>query len=386
MNRIIHIILKLLIIFIVKTNYGYGSTIPGNIAVYLNKNILSWYVKKIKLGVILVTGTNGKTTTSHLIKDGLIGLNQKVIFSETGANLENGIVSSFIKNTPFFSNGNFYFGVFEVDELNLKIILEKVTPSVIVFLNLSRDQLDRYAELEVIFNSWQDSIKKLKNTDIFIYKDDKYLSKLVYKNIRTFTKESFISSKIKGDFNLINISASFNVLSFLFPDKNKNIKNIIENFTPVFGRGEKFIYNKNEITFLLNKNPESFNQNLKLVIDLSSVYPQQNNIIVVGLNNYIADGKDISWIYDVSADLILELDKNVSKWVCLGTRYIDIASRLKYAGIKEERIELIASFTKFKDYTDFVTYKNIWILPTYTSMLTMRSIFNESSLGRSIKA
>ncbi len=386
MNRIIHIITKILRILILKTNYGDGSTIPGHISIYLNSMILSWYVKKIKVGVILVTGTNGKTTTSHLIKDGLIGLDQKVIFSETGANLENGIVSSFIKNIPFFSNCNLDFGVFEVDELNLKIILDKITPKAIVFLNLSRDQLDRYAELEVIFNSWQNSIKNLESTEIFIYKDDKYLSKLEYENIQTFTKDVILDSKIKGDFNVINTNASFSVLSWLFPGQNEKVKNILNNFNPVFGRGEKFIYNNNEITFLLNKNPESFNQNLKLVTDLSPTYPQENNLVVVGLNNNIADGKDISWIYDVSSELILDLDKNVSKWVCLGTRYIDIALRLKYAGIKEDKIDIITSFVKFKNYTDSVTNKHIWVLPTYTSMLTMRSIFNESRLGKSIKA
>ena len=386
MNKLIHIICKLLLKTIQKLEYGNGSTIPGHIALFLNKNILRWYSNKLKKGVILVTGTNGKTTTSHLIKEGLVGFGQNVVFSSTGANLENGVISSFVNSIPFFSNKAFDYGVFEVDELNLKLITNKIQPKVIVFLNLSRDQLDRYAELEVIFNSWQDSIKDLNNTNIYIYKKDKNLQKLVGKHIKKFNKETNLFSNIKGDFNNINLSASFSVLSTLFPDNEEKIKNILENFSPVFGRGEKFIYNDNKITSLLNKNPASFNENLKLVTDLSPTYPQVNNIVVIGLNNNIADGKDISWIYDVRSDLILELDKNIDMWICLGGRYIDMANRLKYAGIKQNKIVLLEDFNKLKNYINDITGKNIWILPTYTSMLTMCSIFNQSILGRSIKA
>jgi len=386
MNRLIHIFLKILQLIIKKINYGNGSTIPGHIAIKLNKNILKWYTNKLNNGVILITGTNGKTTTSHLIKNGIDSFEKKVIFSSTGANLENGIVSSFIDSIPYFSKGNNDYGVFEVDELNLKILLNNISPLSIVFLNLSRDQLDRYAELEVILNSWQTSLEKLTNTNIFIYKEDLLLNKLVFDKIIYFSNELKFTSFLKGSFNEININASYKVLESLFPKNQDKIKKVLESFKPVFGRGEKFIYNNNEITFLLNKNPSSFNENLKLVIDLSATYPHNNNIVVVGLNNNIADGKDISWIYDVQENLLTNLDKNIDSWVCLGNRYIDIATRLKYAGIKEEKTVLIDSFLKFKSFMDGFEGKNIWVLPTYTSMLTMRSIFNESNLGKSIKA
>jgi len=385
MNRIIHLISKILRLIILKINYGSGSTIPGHIALRINKNILHWYVKDLKEGVILITGTNGKTTTTHLIKEGLEGLGKKVVFSTTGANLENGIISSFINFLPFFAKKKYDYGVFEVDELNLKIITKNVEPLAIVFLNLSRDQLDRYAELEVIFNSWKESIKNLTNTKIYLYKNDKRLNNLTGKNISTFTNNFKSSSKLLGEFNNINLSASFSVLLDIFPNFKKDILKTLEDFNPVFGRGEKFIYNKNELTFLLNKNPASFNENLKLIIDLSPVYPQEINIVTIGLNNNIADGKDISWIYDVSTDLINILDKSISRWVCLGTRYIDIANRLKYAGIKEEKVVLINSYQGFKEYVETFENKRFWILPTYTSMLTMRSIFKDSRLGKSIK-
>jgi len=386
MNKVIHIFSKILLQAIIRLNYGNGSTIPGHFALYLNKNILKWYFKKIKKGVVLVTGTNGKTTTTHIIKKGLIGLGQKVIFSNNGANLENGIVSSFVKALPYFSNGNYDYGVFEVDELNLQIILKNVTPKSIIFLNLSRDQLDRYAELDHILSSWQESISNLTNTDIYVYNKDPYLQKLKGKNIKTFSKNANLVSLIKGDFNNINLSASYKVLLSFFPKEKKKITNLIKNFTPVFGRGEKFRYNNNEITLLLNKNPESFNENLKLLTNLSTTYPQKNNIVAIGLNNNIADGKDISWIYDVKTVLIQNLDKNISKWVCLGGRYLDIANRLKYAGIKENKIVLVESFFKFKEYINGTQNKNYWVLPTYTSMLRIRSVFGNSSLGKSINA
>jgi lipid II isoglutaminyl synthase (glutamine-hydrolysing) len=386
MNRLIHIFLKLLQLFIKNIKYGNGSTIPGHIALKLNKNILKWYTNKLNNGVILITGTNGKTTTSHLIKEGVVSFGKKVIFSSTGANLENGIVSSFIDSVPYFSKGNNDYGVFEVDELNLKILLNNIKPLSIVFLNLSRDQLDRYAELEVILNSWQTSLEKLTNTNIFIYKEDVLLNKLKLGKITYFSDEIKFNSNIKGKFNEINLNASYKVLERLFPKNHNKIIKVLEGFKPVFGRGEKFIYNNNEITFLLNKNPASFNENLKLIIDLSPTYPQEDNLVVVALNNNIADGKDVSWIYDVQVGLILELDKNISSWVCLGNRYIDIATRLKYAGVKEEKIVLIGSLIEYKSYLDSFEKKHIWVLPTYTSMLTMRSIFNESNLGKSIKA
>jgi len=385
MNLILHIITKQIIFLINLLKIGNGSTIPGHILLTLNKDIFNWYAKKLNKGVVLVLGTNGKTTTTGLITHTLQNCGFKVITNNTGANLENGIISAFLSKFNLFTTNEYDYGVFEVDELNLEIIINKTKPLSIVFLNLTRDQLDRYAETDVIFNSWQRSIVKTETSKIFIYEKDETIINLSGKNIKLFKTENIFTPKLSGEFNKINLSAALNVCEYLIGEgeRDKIIKHL-NTFVPVFGRGETIDVLGNKVTILLNKNPESFNSNLQLVSELSLSYPQEKNKVVIGLNDNIADGKDTSWIYDVKPELFLLVSKTIDSFMVIGTRQLDIASRIKYSGINETQIEQLGGFENLLSYIKSQRGLNIYILPTYTAMLQIRSVLTNSKLGRSI--
>ena len=129
-------------LFLTRTILKGGTTFPGRVALKLDKNILSKVSQGYK--VVLVTGTNGKTTTTSMIYNILKESGHNVITNNTGANLFPGIVTTFIDNYKFGNKDNDKYAVIEVDEANLKYITEYITPEVITITNLFRDQLYRY--------------------------------------------------------------------------------------------------------------------------------------------------------------------------------------------------------------------------------------------------
>ena len=101
--------------------------------------------------VILVTGTNGKTTTTRLITAGLGALGQGVASNGFGANMEEGLAAA-LGQAP-----NAPYAVLEVDEKYLPRVLKATAPRVVVLLNLSRDQMDRAAEIWLLARRWRDA-------------------------------------------------------------------------------------------------------------------------------------------------------------------------------------------------------------------------------------
>ena len=122
-----------------------GTNFPGKIALTLDKNILKTIANNYE--VILVTGTNGKTTTTSMIYSIVKDSNKKVITNNTGANMYTGIVACFIANYSFKKSCEKKIAVIEVDEANVKFVTEYISPRIITVTNLFRDQLDRYGEV-----------------------------------------------------------------------------------------------------------------------------------------------------------------------------------------------------------------------------------------------
>ncbi len=155
--------------FIQWLRLGAGGTWPGEIALQLNPTILQELFPKIRKGIIIVAGTNGKTTTSLMIKKILEENGEKVIHNGSGANLVNGVVSAFIQEASWTGEINADYGVFEVDENSLPQIASSVKRQAsskkqklaIVLLNLFRDQLDRYGEVDVIAEKWEKALSTL---------------------------------------------------------------------------------------------------------------------------------------------------------------------------------------------------------------------------------
>ena len=179
-KTIISILSAKFTLFLTKTILKGGTTFPGRVALKIDKNILSKISKGYK--VILVTGTNGKTTTTSMIYNIIKESGHPVITNNTGANLFPGIVTTFVDSFKFGSKVKDNYAVIEVDEANLKYITEYITPKVITVTNLFRDQLDRYGEVYTTLNKILEGIYNVPETTLVLNGDESLLGKLDLKN------------------------------------------------------------------------------------------------------------------------------------------------------------------------------------------------------------
>jgi lipid II isoglutaminyl synthase (glutamine-hydrolysing) len=412
---------KLLSLFSRIFNVGSGSTWPGHIALYFNKNFIKDILRNSKVKIILIAGTNGKTTTGKLIQSILEENNKKVFQNEGGANLLNGIASSLISNSNLYGKIDKDFAVFEIDENTLPLILQQINnPDFIMVLNLFRDQLDRYGEVNTIANKWREAFKKLNDkTTLILNADDPQVSSLGL-NLKTNVSYFGINSKNKtekiqhasdsthcpncgeklfysstyfshlgewyckecnykhpekvftssphypllGIYNQYNTNAAVLLANKLGLEKEK-ILSSLKNFKPAFGRQEILnIYGK-KVQIFLSKNPTGLNESLKTIESLNA-----KNLLII-LNDRIPDGRDVSWIWDVDFEDFSSQFKNI---VVSGDRTYDMGLRLKYAEYKNFTNE--ENLTKAIDSAIKETDNNetLYILSTYSATLDVRKI------------
>lgn len=418
MNTFIILLGKCLSSFSTLFNLGNGSTWPGHIALRVNKNFIKQTIGP-KTKVILVAGTNGKTTTSALISHILEQNGFLIVQNKSGANLLNGAASAIIQGIrPFSSKINQDYLILEVDENNLPLVINQTNPSYIIALDLFRDQLDRYGEVYSIIKKWKNAFEKLSNnTTLILNADDpqvSYLGKnlkskvlyfglnendqgriehgadsiycpkcqhiLDYKSI-TFSHlgnwfcsncgekrpdlnvSKFELYPIPGTYNKYNTLAAI----LLATDQRlseKLITEVLKSFKPAFGRQEEFEVEGKKVKIFLSKNPTSFNESLSTISDLKA------KNILIALNDRIPDGLDVSWIWDTNTSLL----KNIPNITVSGDRTYDMALRIKYSELKNFRIfeDLSDAIKKSLEQTRFG--ETLFILPTYSAMLETRKI------------
>ncbi|QQG40509.1 MAG: Mur ligase family protein [Candidatus Levyibacteriota bacterium] len=405
-------------------NLGNGSTWPGHIALKINKNFVrdALATSDQRLKTIIVAGTNGKTTTGKLIQAILEKSGNKVFQNEAGANLLNGIASSIMmhsKNGKITSD----FAIFEVDENSLPLVLQQITPDYLVLLNLFRDQLDRYGEVNTIAVKWKKAIEQLNNQTILILnaddpqiaflgknnKNTKYFGledksiaiktpqyaadstycpnchyKLTYKTIYFshlgdwFCPNCSLArgplAKISSYYPLSGVYNRYNTLAAVLVAKANNVNNetiqqSLKSFSPAFGRQEIIEINGKKVQIFLSKNPTSFNESLRTVKELNG-----KNLLLV-LNDRIPDGRDVSWIWDVDFEEFIEKNINIT---VSGDRCYDIGLRIKYIEplIHNTKYIIQENLGKAIKVALNKTPKNdvLYILPTYSAMLEVRKI------------
>lgn len=418
---------KLIVAINTVFKFGSGSTWPGNLALKIDKNFIRKMIKKNRnLKTVVVIGTNGKTTTVSLIRHAISNLGFKVFSNNEGANLTNGIASTLIKNSDLLGNLKFDFGVFEVDEFSFSILLKELIPDVVVVLNLFRDQLDRYGEVNTVGSRWFNSLKILpKESMLLINGDDPYLyysskdlvCKKVYfgidldlmkikniphdvdfiycpactelltyeriayahlgnyyclkcgfkrQEIENFPKK--INYPLEGLYNIYNVNATVSLMKEYFGRSASSINTLINGFKPAFGRQEEIYYQGKRIFILLSKNPAGFNQSIKAV---SSIIKNKKSTFLILLNDRIPDGRDVSWIWDVDFTDIVKKAKNI---IVSGDRVYDMALRLKYESVSKK----MAVFENLNEALKFSLKKinkdKLYVLTTYSAMLEVRKI------------
>lgn len=420
-------------------NLGGGSTWPGHIALTLNKNFIREILKGSKIKTVLIAGTNGKTTTGKMIQTILEKNGQKVFQNESGANLLNGIASSMLLRSNILCTLKYDYAIFEVDENTLPQTIDEFTPDYVVLLNLFRDQLDRYGEVDTIAKKWRKSLASLSKSTILILNADDPLIAFLGKDIKNktyyFGIDPTTKTKIQTGFGIeltnrvwkgetadsiycpnCNSKLTYNIVYFshlgdwscpsckfarprldlsnvnmsplvgthnryntnaavLFAKINnissETIKQSLKQFTPAFGRQETIVIDRKKVRIFLSKNPTSFNESLKTVVELGG-----KNLLFV-LNDRIPDGRDISWIWDTDIESVINDFKAIT---VSGDRCYDMGLRLKYAFNElqitnyklqiEENLKNAISFA----LADIKKSETLYILPTYSAMLEVRKI------------
>ncbi len=164
------------------THMGSGTTLPGLVAQKIDRNIIRSLSEKLRYGAIIVTGTNGKTTSSKMLVEILSEEGYTVLHNPSGSNLTRGIASALIQSSNIIgTNLAADIAVFEVDEATMPEATTKIRPKIVVVNNLFRDQLDRYGELDktasIIGNSlrgFSKMITILNADDPLVYSLSKY--------------------------------------------------------------------------------------------------------------------------------------------------------------------------------------------------------------------
>ncbi|MDO8507249.1 MAG: Mur ligase family protein [bacterium] len=157
---------------------GGGGALPGLLALKINPEIVKELTTNLDKGVILVTGTNGKTTTSKMIVEILKASGLKVLSNSGGSNLTRGIASELALKSSIFGNIKDEIGVYEVDEATMPEVMRFVKPKAIVITNIFRDQLDRYGEVDKTAAILKKSIQDSPESTLILNADDPIVASL----------------------------------------------------------------------------------------------------------------------------------------------------------------------------------------------------------------
>ncbi|MFQ5472738.1 MAG: MurT ligase domain-containing protein, partial [Dehalococcoidia bacterium] len=425
---------------------GGGTALPGLVAERIDPEIVSDIAAKLGRGNVLVTGTNGKTTTARLLRSILRSAGLSPVANSAGSNMMRGIAAALAESATWTGDirqRDRRIGVFEVDEATLPQAVTALSPRTIVFTNLFRDQLDRYGEVEYVGGIWRETIDGLdEKVTVILNADDPSLAalgkgagqpvlfygledesmatekiehaadarwcsicgkELVYStiyyghlghwrcdacetsrpgvdvgitNIETFPQALSLTVSLPNDetaqfklplsglYNAYNALAAAAAASALGAT-NHDIERGLRHASATFGRQERLTIGGRDVEMILAKNPAGLNEVLRTITSNG----RSRNIIFF-LNDDIADGRDISWIWDVDFEMLSGSLKNVT---VSGVRAWDLALRLKYAGFDTfDRVELDTERALRKALTEAPEGEPLIVVPTYTAMLDVR--------------
>ncbi len=374
------------------TSRGSGTVSGGRVGLAVSPRLLTTLSRGRE--VILVSGTNGKTTTTAMIAAGWA---RPVATNSTGSNMPAGHVAALVasKNAAV---------VLEVDEAWLGEVTSSTDAGVVVLLNLSRDQLDRANEVRRIAERWRllfaaaPTVRVVANAnDPLVVFAAEVAAHVAWCDVPTpwtsdavscphctlplhFSESSWWSDcgfkkptdiattlgddvvvrgatvtlalQMPGEFNRINAAMALTALDELGVDLNVAVARI-NALTSVAGRFSVRCWRGHRLRLLLAKNPAGFTAMLDaLEPDTADVW--------LAINARVADGHDPSWLYDVPFEVL-----RGRRVYCFGDRRLDLATRLDYAGVEhvvadeesaipssEAVVNVVANYTAFQDWRE----------------------------------
>lgn len=390
---------------------GGGSALPGLFVEKIDSSFVPDTLSQLPRGVVLVSGTNGKTTTTKMVVELLKGQGLKVFTNRTGSNFVRGVAAALLGEVNLKGELDADIAVLELDEAHAVKFVEIIKPRYSLLLNVMRDQLDRFGEIDttarmlraiaenttetVIVNREDPRLRAIgegiagKDVSYFglsaellkeFPSDDDMRSgrpasenslpaTVTLNSIDDDTAEFEINNKkyqtslqLRGVYNIYNAAAAMATTLAIQKDKldTDKLMESLAQVRPAFGRGESLTVNGQPLELVLVKNPAGFR------LSLSSFDPKGYATMIAVNDNY-ADGRDMSWLWDVDFDSLRE---NGASHIT-GVRAYDMALRLYYEEVTVASIEPSLGLA----LSDFIKQnqdlpKRIYC--TYTAMLALR--------------
>ena len=390
-----------------------GSSFPGLIVEKIHPNFLRDTLGSMPGGVIVVSGTNGKTTTAKMLAE-IMATKEKVLTNPTGANFTRGIASSVVAESTWAGHLDKTACVFEIDEAWAVHFVRQVSPRGVLITNVMRDQMDRFGEIDhtarllgqvvgaatefVVLNADDPRVRDMapqakapvsyfgvgaELRKVFISDDELYAddidvaAKHAERPQPDFVLETIepgqitvdahgerleIGLHIFGSHNAQNATAALAVADRAGVPLSDCVA-AIENMRAAFGRGEFIDLNGQRLLLQLVKNPGGFRYSL---MDIAQVSPAE---VLIAINDDYADSRDVSWLWDVDF-------RNIGQWPVstTGTRAEDMALRLEYDGVAVRTV-----IPDMKAAVKDVSAKHpkdatLVVCATYTAMFEMRQI------------
>ncbi len=423
-----------------RLHLGGATVLPGHVASWVDPSALRSLASQLPQGIVLITGTNGKTTTARMVASITTAAGLRPVHNRAGANLPAGVLSALISQATLRGRLRGDLGVFEVDEAHLPAVAEEAKPRAVVLTNLFRDQLDRYGEIDLLANAWRQTAEHLAPSATLVLNVDDpmlgYIAQRAQVRVVSFgvdgvtegcaalaheadhrlcpacgapldyswcyyghlghyaciacgwqrpspdftvvlgnaradeprdivlvgpDGEISMRAPLAGLYNVYNVAAAAATARALqLP--TSTVKPGIQGLKAAFGRQERIAIGRGHLTLLLVKNPVGCNQAL-------TTLPATTNLVVMALNDHFADGTDVSWIWDVDAEMLAQRDGAL---LATGTRAHDLAVRLKYASAQQVEVEpqLPLAIGGMVGATD--EGSETVLLATYTAMLEAR--------------
>jgi UDP-N-acetylmuramyl tripeptide synthase len=433
-----------------RSGRGGGTTLPGRLLVRMAPDAIDRLSSGLGRGSIVVSSTNGKTTTAGMISGLLAAAGRHPVHNRAGSNMHWGVATALLEQSGDE-------GLFELDEAWLPRVAPRLRPRLLVLGNLFRDQLDRYGELERLADEWAELVTALSGSCEFaLCADDPLIADLgrdrelrrrpgvTYFGIEdvrqalpelqhahdakhcrrcgapysyelafvghlghyrcpnchadrptpdvaatTIELEGITGSRVEvrtpaGELELrLPLPGLYNVYNALAAVTAglrsgislERIRVGLESMRAVFGRVETIEVAGKPVSILLIKNPVGANEvlrTLKLEVGDGGID------LWLALNDRIADGRDVSWIWDADFELLSE---GVRRVVCAGTRAPEMALRLKYAGWPEDAIEVLEPIPQSLDEAVSAAPGRLFALPTYTALLELRTLLANRGLA-----
>ncbi len=390
-----------------------GNALPGLVVEKVFPRYLARAMAGLPEGVVVVTGTNGKTTTTKMVAT-VVGQRLRVLTNDTGSNFVRGAITATVEHASWSGRLPYDVAVFELDEAWAVRFVERVPPRRALLLNVMRDQLDRFGEIdttarllgkvaaattghvvlnrddqrvaalaastsaEVSYYGVCAELRALFPNDEELYGGSVHVSQLPAEvelqalpgaartalTMRLDGADRDVVLRAEGPHNAQNACGAA-ALALTFGLDAETVVAGIAEVSPAFGRGQTFVVDNRRVVLQLVKNPAGFRQTLRT---LETDAPAA---VVVAINDDYADGRDVSWLWDVD---FAALAATPARRSSAGTRAADMAVRLRYDDVQVDEIEPDLEKSVRSAVGAVEPGARVVVFSTYTAMWALHAI------------